>query len=182
MSPSVPSAWPAALAAAAYPTYDAWKTRLEWPLPPETPDDHLAGYPGAFIEATVRCDPGEIDGSPILLVRDELAALAGAATTWAVPVLIVLFALAGRRSPATAPRAAWALTLLALIGPLSARYRGEDVCSGSLPLFGPGWFEAFLGGWGLRELWLLGAALLVLLAAGPVRRAVTPVRPVRGLR
>ncbi|WP_406675152.1 hypothetical protein WBK31_16265 [Nonomuraea sp. N2-4H] len=183
MSSSAPLAWAAAPAAAAYPTWDAWRTRFEWPAPPERIyEEYYAGDAGGFAEGSVRCDPGAIDRSPFLLVRDDLATLAEVATTWAVPVLIVLFALVRRCSPTAAPRAAWALTLLAVIRPLSADYRGEDVCSGSLPLFTADWFEAVLAGWELGELWLLGAALLVLLASGAERRTFTPVRSLRGLR
>jgi hypothetical protein len=43
-------------------------------------------------------------------------------------------------------------------------------------MFSPNWFEALSGGWGLWELCLLAAALLVLLASG------SPMPPISGRR
>ena len=74
------------------------------------------------------------------------------------------------RGPVTRPRQ---LTRPSILGTF---YLGDGICSGSLPMFSPDWFEALSGGWGLWELCLLAAALLVLLASG------SPAPPISGRR
>ncbi|GAA3165877.1 hypothetical protein [Nonomuraea salmonea] len=164
MSRSAPLAWTAALAAAAYPTWECWR------IPLEVFSGKL--HYGGHVEGFVACREPPHSFSPSAPSRDALATLAEVATTWAVPVLVVLAALVGRTS---ASRAAWALVVIAAARPLAADYRDDDICS-RLPMFTADWFESFSGGWGLYESCLLGAALLVL-TAQPFRRAV-----VRGRR
>ncbi|MFI7470657.1 hypothetical protein [Nonomuraea sp. NPDC049646] len=182
MSPSAPLAWLAALATAAYPTWDTWKTSFDWSslfTAAYVPEQYLAQlhYEG-FTEGVVSCvrPYDAIDHSPFLPLRDDLATLTELATTWAVPVLAVLVALMRRHSATAGPRAAWMLALIALARPLSADYQGDSICSGSLPMFTQDWFEALSGGWGLWELCLLAAALLVLLASN------SPALPISGRR
>ncbi|SDH83383.1 hypothetical protein [Nonomuraea jiangxiensis] len=181
MSPSAPLAWMAALAAAAYPTWDTWKSSFDWSslfTASSLSDGYYARSYEGFTEGTVRCVRlyDSIDRSPFLPLRDDLTTLTELATTWAVPVLAVLVALVRRHSATAGPRAAWVLALIALVRPLSADYQGDGICSGSLPMFSPDWFEALSGGWGLWELCLLAAALLVLLASG------SPAPPISGRR
>ncbi|MFC4011096.1 hypothetical protein ACFOY2_27980 [Nonomuraea purpurea] len=175
----------AALAAAAYPTWDTWKSWFEWSslfTASSLSEEYYArDYYGGFTEGIVGCVRlyDSIDRSPFLPLRDDLTTLTELATSWAVPVLAVLVALVRRHSATAGPRTAWVLALIALVRPLSADYEGDGICSGSLPMFTPDWFEALSGGWGLWELCLLAAALLVLLASGsaapPIsgRRALT---------
>lgn len=169
MSPSTPLAWAAALTAAAYPTWDTW---FDWSsaftASSLSEKYYMKDAYGGFTEGVVGCVRlyDSVDRSPFLPLRDDLATLTELATTWAVPVLVVLVALLRRHSATAGPRAAWALTLIALVRPLSADYQGDDICDGSLSMFTPDWFEALSGGWGLYELFLLAAALLVLLASG----------------
>jgi hypothetical protein len=172
VSPSAPLAWMAALAAAGYPTWDTWKSWFDWSslfAASSLSEEYYAGDSyGGFTEGIVGCvrPYDSIGRSPFLPLRDDLTTLTELATTWAVPVLVVLAALVRRHSATAGPRAAWALTLIALARPLSADYQGDGICSGPLPMFSAEWFEALLGGWGLWELCLLAAALLVLLASG----------------
>jgi hypothetical protein len=172
----------AALAAAAYPTWDTWKSWFDWSslfTASSLSEEYYArDYYGGFLEGTVGCVRmyDSVDRSAFLPLRDDLTTLTGLATTWAVPVLAVLVALMRRHSATAGPRAAWVLALIALARPLSADYQGDGICFGSLPMFSPDWFEALSGGWGLWELCLLVAALLVLLASG------SPVPPISGRR
>jgi hypothetical protein len=183
VSSSTPLAWAAALAAAAYPTWDSWKTWFEWSSLFAAAGVSEKEHYGGTVEGVVGCVRlyDSIDRSPFLPLRDDLATLTELATTWAVPVLVVLIALVRRLSATAGPRTAWTLTLIALVRPLSADYQRDGICSGSLSMFTPDWFEALSGGWGLYELCLLAAALLVLLASGssapPIsgRRALTAV-------
>ncbi|GAA1709398.1 hypothetical protein [Nonomuraea bangladeshensis] len=182
MSPSTPLAWAAALTAAAYPTWDTWKSWSDWSSAYTASSLSEVYYMkdayGGFTEGVVGCvrQYDSLDRSPFLPLRDDLATFTELATTWAVPVLVVLVALLRRHSATAGPRAAWALTLIALVRPLSAEHQGDDICDGSLPMLTPDWFEALSGGWGLHELCLLAAALLVLLASG------SPAPPVSGRR
>ncbi|MEW9553930.1 hypothetical protein [Nonomuraea sp. NPDC050783] len=182
MSPSAPLAWMAALAAAAYPTWDTWHNWIDWSslfTAAGMPEKYYATeHYGGFTEGVIRCVRlyDSIDRSPFLPLRDDLATLTDLATTLAVPVLAVLIALIRRHSATTGPRVAWVLALIALVRPLSADYHGDGICSGSLPMFTPDWFEALSGGWGLWELCLLAAALLVLLASD------SPAPPISGWR
>ncbi|MEO3889512.1 hypothetical protein [Nonomuraea sp. B5E05] len=182
MSPSAPLAWIAALAAAAYPTWNTWKNWFDWSslfaAAGMSEEYYAKEHYGGFAEGVVSCVRlyDSIDHSPFLLLRDDLATLTELATTWALPVLAVLIALVRRHSATAGPRAAWLLALIALVRPLSADYKGDGICSGSLPMFTPDWFEALSGGWGLWELCLLAAALLILLASG------SPAPPISGRR
>ncbi|GGP10809.1 hypothetical protein LDL08_28175 [Nonomuraea glycinis] len=177
MSPSAPLAWMAALAAAAYPTWDTWKSWFDWSslfTASSLSEEHYGGFTEGIVGCVRLYD--SIDRSPFLPLRDDLTALTELAMIWAVPVLAVLVALVRRHSATAGPRAAWVLALIALVRPLSADYRGDGICSGSLPMFSPDWFEALSGGWGLWELCLLAAALLVLLASD------SPTPPISGRR
>ncbi|KAB8190594.1 hypothetical protein FH608_034305 [Nonomuraea phyllanthi] len=178
MSPSTPLAWAAALAAAAYPTWDSWKTWFEWSSLFAAAVTSEKEHYGGTVEGVVGCVRlyDSIDRSPFLPLRDDLATLTELTTTWAVPVLIVLVALARRHSATAGPRAAWVLALIALVRPLSTDYQGDGICDGTLSMFTPDWFEALSRGWGLYELCLLAAALLVLLASG------SPAPPISGRR
>ncbi|WP_219517203.1 hypothetical protein [Nonomuraea ceibae] len=182
MSPSAPWAWPAAIAAASYPTWDTWKSWFDrsslYAAASLYEESDASDYDGGFTEGVIRCvrPYDAIDRSPFLPLRDDLATLTELAIVWAVPVVAVLVALVRRRSATAGPRAAGVLALVALARPLSADYRGDGICSGSLPVFGAEWFGALPGGWGLWELCLLVAALLVLLASG------SPAPPVPGRR
>ncbi|MEV4805860.1 hypothetical protein AB0K18_38180 [Nonomuraea sp. NPDC049421] len=161
-------AWLAALVAAAFPTWDTWKGRFDWPIELAMSSLTEEYYARGFTEGFVACvrSYDSIDRSPFRQWRDDLATLSELVTTYAVPLLIVLFALVRRESATTNARAAWTLTLIALVRPLSADYRGDRICDGSLPLFTPDWFAAVASGWGLYEVCLLAAALLVMLASG----------------
>lgn len=172
----------AALAVAAYPTWDSWKSWFDWSslfTASSLSEEYYAGdrY-GGFTEGIVGCVRlyDSIDRSPFLPLRDDLTTLTELAMIWGMPVLTVLVALVRRHSATAAPRAAWVLALIALLRPLSADYQGDGICSDSLFMFSPNWFEALSGGWGLWELCLLAAALLVLLASG------SPTPPISGRR
>ncbi|MFD2355375.1 hypothetical protein ACFSTC_48100 [Nonomuraea ferruginea] len=118
-----------------------------------------------------------IDRSPFLPLRDDLATLTELATTWAVPVLVVLIALvrrllgdggtarrmdadADRARPAALGRLPGGRHLLRL-----AAHVHPGLVRGCLRRLG-----------GLYELCLLAAALLVLLASG------SPAPPISGRR
>jgi hypothetical protein len=167
----------AALAAAAYPTWDIWKSWFDWSFVftvASLSEEHYGGFTEGIVGCVRLYD--SIDRSPFLPLREDLTVLTELTMIWAMPVLAVLVAFVRRHSATAGPRAAWVLALIALVRPLSADYRGDDICSGSLPMFSLDWFEALSGGWELRELCLLAAALLVLLASG------SPTPPISGRR
>ncbi|MCK2215940.1 hypothetical protein MF672_019375 [Actinomadura sp. ATCC 31491] len=152
----------AALAAAAYPTWDDWSTRLG------TPD----GEPLAY--SCVLSFAGFADTSPFGPLRGDLHTLTSWTTTWGVPAVAVLAAFALRGSPRAGRWAAAVLTLIAVAGPVTPVWSGDGPCDPPLRLLSPAWFGTVAEVWGGRELALLAAALLVLLATGQGERPAAP--------
>jgi uncharacterized RDD family membrane protein YckC len=153
------------LTAAAYPTWEVWR-------PVEYDESQTFSCMGGF----------DGNASPFLPLRGDLGTLTELATTWAVPVLVVLAALGRWHSARAGRQAAAVLTLIAVVRPLTPWYIGDSPCDGPLDLFSVDWFKAVISSWGLWELALLVAAVLVLLAThalGPAEEPVTaaPSRP-----
>ncbi|MGW0804663.1 hypothetical protein [Nonomuraea sp. NPDC002799] len=154
MSRSALLVWLAALAAAAYPTWDTWR-----PPPAGEWTSEVFGCIGLYSRSW--------DRSPLLPLRGDLGTMTELATTWGLPLLIVLAALGHRHSAAAGRRAAAALTLIAFVRPLTPWYAGDAPCGGPLRLLSLEWFETVATAFGPWESSLLIAALLVILATQP---------------
>ncbi|MER6582858.1 RDD family protein [Nonomuraea sp. NPDC001023] len=161
MSRSTLLAWLAALAAAAYPTWDLHH--------PEDGEYTLHGCVAAF----------PAHGHELAdLVSPPLAdayGLAYSALRWGVPAITVLagwLMSAGTRDQALiGRRVAGLLTLLAVAGPLSPFHTAADGCS-TVPVLTNDWFAAVANAYGPYESALLLSALLVLAATGTGGRPV----------
>ncbi|MGP3955783.1 RDD family protein [Nonomuraea sp. 3N208] len=152
-------AWAAALAAAAYPTWDAWQV--------EYGSSYVVlGCVGSF-------DGGGFDlAKPASALLGDAYDIAGLAVLWGVPSILVLTgflmsattgngAIVGRR-------VAGLLVLLAIVGPASPSYMYEDGCS-MIPVLSGEWFATVLSTYGPAQSTLLLSALLVLLATRTAR-------------
>ncbi|MFD1536239.1 RDD family protein [Nonomuraea guangzhouensis] len=90
----------------------------------------------------------------------------------ALPALVVLLGLlaclARRDSGVAARRVAGLLVLISVTGPLVSPYR-DSICPETIPLLSSAWFRAMAGAWGITQLCLLMAAVLVLAASRAMR-------------
>ncbi|MBT2231162.1 RDD family protein [Nonomuraea sp. NEAU-A123] len=90
----------------------------------------------------------------------------------ALPALVVLLGLlaclARRDGGVTARRVAGLLVLISVTGPLVSPYR-DSICPETIPLLSTAWFRAVAGAWGITQLCLLIAAVLVLAASRAIR-------------
>ncbi|MGW0193535.1 RDD family protein [Nonomuraea sp. NPDC003201] len=141
----------AALAVAAYPTWDAWQIEYG-------PFYGCMGFPdGAGFGLTPVA-------SALLGDAEEVADLA---VLWGVPSSLVLAGMlmsaATGNGAVVGRRVAGLLVLLAIAGPASPAYMREDGCS-MMPVLSGEWFRTVLSAFGLAQSALLGSALLVLLA------------------
>ncbi|MGW6502769.1 RDD family protein [Nonomuraea angiospora] len=152
-------AWAAAVAVAAYATWDAWQAEFGSSYA-------VFGCMGSFGGA----------GFGLITVVSALLGdayeLAQLAVLWGVPSILVLAgslmsavtgngAIVGRR-------VAGLLVLLAIAGPVSPSYMSEDGCS-EVPVLSGEWFRTVLSAYGPAQSALLGSALLVLLATRTAR-------------
>ncbi|MFD1938281.1 MULTISPECIES: RDD family protein [Nonomuraea] len=159
MSRSAQLAWAAALAAAAYPTWDAWQIE----------------YGSSY--AVLGC-VGFFDGGGFGLARLASAPLgdaydiANAAVLCGVPSVLVLtgylMSAATGNGAIVGRRVAGLLALLAIVGPASPSYMHEDGCS-TIPVLSGEWFATVLRAYGPAHSALLVSASLVLLATRTAR-------------
>lgn len=174
LSRSALSAWVAAAAIAAFPTWELRRERLE-PVEFIRSDDGFDIY-------RLMClyNRGGSTLSPLAPLRRDLEAVMEITVEWAVPALVVLLGLLaclGRRDPGgTGRRVAGLLVLIAVIEPLASLYSDRRICGETIPLFSADWFEGAAGGWGATQMCLLVAAALVFAASGAIR-SVTAGEP-----
>ncbi|WP_440089470.1 RDD family protein [Streptosporangium sp. LJ11] len=170
LSRSALSAWVAAAAVAALPTWESWRERLDREEP--------TGVPGDIYGLVCQYNSGTTL-SPLAPLRRDLEAVMEITENWAFPALVVLLGLLaclGRRDPGvTGRRVAGLLVLVALIEPLASLHSDRNGCD-ETPLFSAGWFAGVAGGWGITQLCLLVAATLVF-AAPRATRSVTADEP-----
>ncbi|MFI6732031.1 RDD family protein [Nonomuraea sp. NPDC050451] len=152
-------AWAAALAVAAYSTWDAWQVE----------------YGSSY--AVLGC-VGSFGGGGFELTTVASALLGDAydiadlAVLWGVPSILVLAGLlmsaATGNGAVIGRRVAGLLVLIAIVGPASPSYMREDGCSG-IPVLSGEWFGTVLSAYGPAQYALLCAALLVLSATRTAR-------------
>ncbi|MEU6412854.1 RDD family protein [Microbispora sp. NPDC046933] len=160
------SAWVAAAALAAVPTWELWRERWE-----------LENGEGSFeIHGCVGMLGGE--EWPLSTLRDDLSRVVETAEGWAVPALAVLLGLLayvrGKDHEVVGRRVAVLLVLTAVVEPLVPMYSEPGSCGQTIPLLSADWFRAVLHGWGSNQLCLLLAAALVYAAS----RTATREKPV----
>ncbi|MFJ2033553.1 RDD family protein [Streptosporangium sp. NPDC087985] len=174
LSRSALSAWVAAAAVAAFPTWELWRERLDLEEFARTHEESTQIY-GYVCQFSSRSGL-----SPLAPLRRDLEAVMKNAEDWAVPALVVLLGLLtclGRRDPGvTGRRVAGLLVLIAVIGPLTSLYSEPHPCGGTIPLLSADWFSVVAGAWGITQLCLLAAAGLVF-AASRAMRPVTGEEP-----
>ncbi|WP_345566637.1 RDD family protein [Nonomuraea rosea] len=114
--------------------------------------------------------------SPLAPLRRDLQAVMETTEGWAFPALVVLLGLLaclGRRDPGViGRRVVGLLVLIAVIEPLASLSSYRRGCGEAISLFSAGWFREAAGGWGITQLCLVVAAVLVF-AASRVMRSVT---------
>ncbi|MGV9325544.1 RDD family protein [Streptosporangium sandarakinum] len=174
-SRSALSAWVAAVVVTVLPTWELWRERLGF----EESSPWAAGGSERLYMYVCQFNSGSTL-SPLAPLRHDLEAVRGITTEWAVPTLVVLLGLAaclGRGDSGVAGRrAAGLLILIAVIDPLASLYGERGICRETVPLFGAEWFTGVAGGWGITQLCLLTAAMLVL-AGSRGMRPVTAEEP-----
>lgn len=155
-------AWSAALAAAAYPTWDHW----DYEIYSESRTYGCVGlFPGGGQD--VGALVSQFSSSLASSLLGDASTLAELATQGALPALLVvvgfLAALKGKGGVA-GRRVAGLLTVLAVAGPASPSYAGDNPCSGPVPVLTVEWFSIMIDAYGPVELCLMTSAVLVLLA------------------
>ncbi|GAA4231678.1 hypothetical protein GCM10023075_44280 [Streptosporangium album] len=151
--------WMAAVAVAAFPTWEEWRFRLQ---------------PGEYeISSCIGSLNREV--SPLAPLRGDLNDILESVEIWAVPALLVFLgflACLGHRDPrSTGRQVASVLGLIAVVEPITPAYSDPDTCGGTIPLLSADWFATVLGGWGSTQLCIMVAAGLVLLASWTMRYA-----------
>ncbi len=152
-------AWVAALAAAAYSTWNAWQFEY--------------GSSYTVLGCVESSDTGGFGLTRLASASlGDAYDIAGLAVQWGVPAILVLAGFC--MSAATGNRAiigrrvAGLLVLLAVVGPAGPAYMASDGCS-VIPVLSGEWFTTVATAYGPAESALLLSALLVLLAARTAR-------------
>ncbi|MEU8107071.1 RDD family protein [Nonomuraea muscovyensis] len=166
-SRSAPAAWVAAVAVAAFPTWELWRERrvAEELVQTHGESGEVYGYVCQFGSGSTL--------SPLAPLRRDLEAVEELTTEWGVAAFVVLLGLVaclGRRDPGvTGRRVAGVLVLIAVVEPLASLYGDRGICREAIPLLSADWFKGVAGGWGITQLCLLAAAALVLAASREMR-------------
>jgi uncharacterized RDD family membrane protein YckC len=158
---TAPLAWVAALAAAAYSTWNVWRA------------EYGSSYTVLSCVQSFEQDNSGLTGLASALLGDAYE-IANLAVVWGVPSALVLTgflmsavtgngAIGGRRVAGT-------LVLLAIVGPATPGYVTVDSCS-MIPLLSGEWFATVASAYGPTESALILSALLVLLASRTVSNA-----------